>query len=184
MTADGAINSGRSHRDVKTIQAELERRLAPGEAVLVSACLLGVHCRYDGSTNPSEALQQLAQRYRLVPVCPEQLGGLSTPRPPAELHGGDGRAVLRGQASVRTVDGKDVTEAFLRGAREALRLGKLAGARLAVLKDRSPSCGACRVHCNGQLTEGMGVTAAMLAESGLEILPLDPPKQTDRSNGT
>ncbi len=179
-----SCSAKRARAEAETLRERIEQRLAPGEAVLVSACLLGVHCRYDGSTNPATGLQQLARRYRIVPVCPEQLGGLPTPRPPAEFSGGDGRAVLEGRACLQTASGEDVTEAFLRGAREAVRLGKLAGARVAILKERSPSCGVCHVYCRGRLIEGQGVTTALLVEHGFEVIPLDPPKQRERADGT
>jgi len=168
----------------KALRERLACELEPGEAVLVSACLLGVRCRYDGSCNPARELQELARQYRVVPMCPEQLGGLGTPRAAAELSGGDGLAVLRGEARVRTRTGRDVTACFLRGAGEALRLAKLTGARVAVLKEKSPSCGTCAVYRDGRLVEGRGVTAALLAEYGIQLIPLDPPKQVDDERPT
>ncbi|NDY41970.1 DUF523 domain-containing protein [Dissulfurirhabdus thermomarina] len=132
--------------------------MAPG--LLVSACLLGAACRYDGGSRlDPEVLAALAGR-RVVPVCPEQLGGLATPRPAAALEGGDGLAVIEGRAAVRTVAGQDVTAQFLRGAEEAARLARRLGVARAVLKARSPSCG---------LTPVLGVTAARLLLEGLEI---------------
>ena len=101
--------------------------------ILVSACLLGICCRYDGRGNPNDAVLSLLNRddITLIPVCPEQLGGLSTPRIPSERRGE--RVVNRA--------GEDVTSQFIRGAEEALRIAKLYGCQVAVLKERSPSCG-------------------------------------------
>ncbi|MCL6450941.1 MAG: DUF523 domain-containing protein [Acetobacteraceae bacterium] len=142
---------------------------APG-AVLVSACLLGLCCRYDGGSCPDDGVRKRARRERLVPFCPEQLGGLSTPRPPARLVGGDGVDVLEGRAWVQDADGRDVTAAFLRGAEQALLLARAVGADRAWLKDLSPSCGVARVHGEGGTTRpGMGVAAAALARSGLKV---------------
>jgi uncharacterized protein YbbK (DUF523 family) len=147
------------------------------EAVVVSECLLGVHCRYDASTNPSQELAAMLAGYRVVPVCPEQLGGLATPRSAAHLAGGSGDDVLDGRARVMTDAGTDVTKQYLDGARETLRLAELFGARRAILKERSPSCGCVRVNCDGVMQSGSGVTAALLRRAGIEVESLDPPKQ-------
>lgn len=146
-------------------------------AMLVSACMLGVHCRYDASTNPSDELMQNLAGCRIVPVCPEQLGGLTTPRPPAHLEGGSGEDVLDGRARVVTDAGVDVTEQYIRGAHETLRIARLFCARRAILKERSPSCGCCQVNRDGVLQSGSGVTAALLRREGLIVESLDPPKQ-------
>jgi len=103
--------------------------------------------------------ETLLKRFRLIPVCPEQLGGLPTPRPPAEILGGDGADVLSGTARVINLRGEEVTEAFMRGAEEVLRLARLLGVRRAFLKAKSPSCG----------LEPLGVTAALLLREGLEL---------------
>lgn len=135
--------------------------------VLMSACLLGLGCRYDGTARgPISVPEGVCP----VPVCPEQLGGLPTPRPSARLRGGDGRAVLQGKAKVVNVAGEDVTEAFLRGARGALALCRLLGIRKAILKERSPSCGVRRVWIGDELKEGRGVLAALLEQAGIEIV--------------
>lgn len=130
--------------------------------ILISACLLGVRCRYDGASKPHPAVQALMARHTLVPVCPEQLGGLATPRPPAERQG----------SAVRTQSGLDVTEQYRRGAEEALRLCKLFGCEAAVLKERSPSCGHGEVYdgtFSGTLTAGDGVAAELLAAHGIPV---------------
>jgi len=119
-----------------------------------------------------EALK-LARRGVAVPFCPEQLGGLPTPRPKAWLLGGDGREVLEGRARVVNERGEEVTENFLRGAKEALKLAQVLGAKRAVLKSKSPSCGVTKVYiAEGEepaLRPGMGVAAALLSREGLEL---------------
>ena len=130
--------------------------------VLVSACLLGVNCRYDGKGNPCPGLDELMDLAELVPVCPEQLGGLPTPRTPAERRGG--RVIAR--------DGADVTEAFRRGAEQACRLAERFGAEYALLKSRSPSCGSGRIYdgsFTGRLVPGDGVTAKALWSMGVQV---------------
>lgn len=107
-----------------------------------------------------------------LPFCPEQLGGLPTPRPAAEITGGDGAAVLDGAARVLTAGGEDVTAAFLRGAQEAVRLAQAADAGAALLRSGSPACGAGRIHdgsFTGRLTAGDGVAAAALRRLGLKL---------------
>ena len=131
--------------------------------LLVSACLLGARCRYDGSCAAHPLAGRLAERHQLVPVCPEQLGGLPTPRPPAERRG----------ERVVTQSGEDVTERYRRGAEETLRLCRMLDCEAAVLKERSPSCGAGAVYdgtFSGVLASGDGVTAALLREHGIEII--------------
>jgi uncharacterized protein YbbK (DUF523 family) len=139
--------------------------------------MLGVHCRYDASTNPSDELTHKLAGCRIVPVCPEQLGGLATPRPAAHLEGGNGEDVLDGRARVLTDAGLDVTEQYTKGAEETLRIARLFGARRAILKERSPSCGCNLVHRDGWLQAGSGVTAALLRREGIDVESLDPPKQ-------
>lgn len=130
--------------------------------ILVSACLLGVRCRYDGASKPNEAVLRLMEEHTLIPICPEQLGGLATPRMPAERQGD----------AVRTQSGTDVTEQYRRGAEEALRLCRLYGCEAAVLKERSPSCGAGVVYdgtFSGTLTAGDGVAAELLTANGIPV---------------
>lgn len=140
-------------------------------SVLVSACLLGRACRYDGRSKASASVAEQVAAWRaagvrIVPVCPEELGGLGTPRPAAELRGGDGAAVLAGTARVvRVDDGADVTAAFVAGARAAW--AQAPDAREAVLKARSPSCGAQRTYVDGRVVPGAGVFAALLAGAGV-----------------
>ena len=132
------------------------------EPILISACLLGAACRYDGGSNPVLSVEALMGRCQLVPVCPEQLGGLPTPRPPAERRGD----------RVMTRDGGDVTAQYRRGAEEALRLCRLLGCEAALLKERSPSCGSGMVYdgtYTGVLTAGEGVTAELLRAQGIPV---------------
>lgn len=131
--------------------------------VLVSACLMGFRCRYDGGAQRLDCLDALRERHVLVPVCPEVMGGLPTPREPSEIR--SGRVVTR--------DGRDVTEAFARGAREAEKIALACGCRCAMLKERSPSCGLGRVYdgtFTGTLTRGDGLCARLLSQRGLRVL--------------
>ena len=131
--------------------------------ILVSACLLGVPCRYDGTGIADARVLALAKKRHIVPVCPEQLGGLPTPRPPAERH--DTRVLTR--------DERDFTAAFTRGAEETLRLAKLFSCKIAILKANSPSCGSGQIYDGcfcGRLIPGDGLTAALLKQEGLTVL--------------
>ncbi|MBW1720685.1 MAG: DUF523 domain-containing protein [Deltaproteobacteria bacterium] len=142
--------------------------------ILVSACLLGLHCRYDGREKGAPALMAFAPSARFIPFCPEQLGGLPTPRPPAHIKGGDGRDVIHGRAKVLNEAGENVTRAFLRGAAEGLHLARTFGAGIILLKDKSPSCGIHSPYCESPSGEGMGVAAALFARSGYRILEIGP----------
>ena len=140
--------------------------------LLMSACLCGVECRLDGRHGLRPQVVALRDRFRLVPVCPEQLGGLPTPRPAAEVSGGAGAEVLRGEARVLAGNGEDVTEAFVRGARQVVAIAALVGAAGAVLKARSPSCGVGEVYdgtFSHTVREGSGVAAAALRNLGLAV---------------
>ena len=142
-----------------------------GTPVLVSACLLGRTCRYDGRHNRDRVLEdELAQRgERALAFCPEEHGGLPTPRPPAWIEAQGAAAVLDGEARVLTESGRDVSAEFLAGARGALAACKEHGARRAYLKERSPSCGVSCTHVDGRATSGPGVTAALLRRAGIEV---------------
>ena len=145
--------------------------------VLVSACLAGVHSRYDGACNFNKALIQRLELEGcvIVPVCPEQLGGLSTPRPPAEITSGDGRTVLAGESTVVAEDGTDVTQQYVRGAEETVRIAALLGCTHAYLAEKSPACGVHTLKRKGQTCEGRGVAAALLASAGVEVVGVDVP---------
>ncbi|RLG21578.1 DUF523 domain-containing protein [Candidatus Micrarchaeota archaeon] len=141
--------------------------------ILCSACLLGVNCKYNGKASPNERVLQLGKKYNLIPVCPEQLGGLPTPRVPQEIQGMDGDAVLDGKCKVVNKEGKDVTENFIRGAHETLKIAKLFNAKLFIGKQRSPSC-ACGETYDGSFTgrtvKGDGVTTALLKRNGIKCM--------------
>lgn len=131
--------------------------------ILVSACLIGAHCRYDGESNERPWMKILLRDHTVIPVCPEQLGGLSTPRPPVEW--ADGRAM--------NDQGEDCTEQFMRGAKEALRIAKFFNCHLAILKAKSPSCGQDQIYdgtFSGQLTDGKGATVKLLEEHGISVI--------------
>jgi len=142
------------------------------ENYLVSACLLGVPCAYDGRGRAVPELLALAAKGQVVPICPEVAGGLAAPRPTAEIVGGDGGDVLDGRARVMTVAGEDVTAAYLRGAECALRAARRYGITTAILKQRSPSCGSRRIYDgthSGRLRVGQGVTVALLRRHGITV---------------
>ncbi|MGI6037297.1 MAG: DUF523 domain-containing protein [Limnochordia bacterium] len=146
------------------------------ERYLVSACLAGVCSRFDGQGHPHKHIIELIGQGVALPVCPEQLGGLTTPRPPAEIVGGTGMDLWAGRARVMTAAGTDVTAQFIKGAQETLKLGELFGAHKAILKAKSPSCGPSLIYngtFQGQLTPGMGVTAALLHKAGWQIYSED-----------
>ena len=149
--------------------------------VLVSACLAGIPVRHDGSSNRRSVVAELVAQGRAVLVCPEVDGGLGTPRPAAEISGGDGHDVLEGRARVLTGEGADVTEAYVAGARKALEAARAAGAEVAILKARSPSCGRDLIYDGTHsrtLAAGDGVTAALLRANGIRVLTEE---ETDRS---
>ena len=132
--------------------------------LLVSLCLLGAPCRYDGACRglPEALLRALAERWELVPVCPEQLGGLPTPRTPSERRGD----------RVVTADGRDVTEQYARGAEAVRALARLLDAREALLKERSPACGCGEIYDGSftrRLVPGDGMAAEALKADGVTV---------------
>ena len=142
------------------------------ERILISACLLGAPVRYHGGSSRLDdaRLQQWADEGRLVPVCPEVEGGLPTPRPPAEIRRSE--PTPGGRVLVLTGQGRDVTEAYLAGARHAVELARQHGIRAAILKDRSPSCGSRAIYdgsFSGIRVPGEGVTTAALRAAGLRV---------------
>ena len=131
--------------------------------ILVSACLLGHACRYDGKSKPCERVIALKDTYNLVPICPEVMGGLPTPRTPSEICG----------ELVLMKDGRNVTENYNRGAQKALEIARENACTVAILKEKSPSCGSGLIHnglFDGGLVEGDGITAKLLKSQGIRVL--------------
>ncbi len=133
---------------------------------MVSACLLGECCKYSGGHNYSKAVARFIEGHEVIPVCPEVLGGLPTPRVPAELRG----------SRVVTRDGRDVSRAFREGADRALALAREKGVQLVILQPRSPSCGAREIYdgtFTGRKIPGQGIFARLLQENGIPLLDAD-----------
>lgn len=128
--------------------------------ILVSACLAGLCTRYDAQIKHYPKLRETLKSSPWLPVCPEQLGGLPTPREAADIIGGDGRDVLSGTAKVLTKSGADLTAAFIKGAEQVLEIAQRQGVKTAYLKARSPSCAVHGV---------IGVTAALLEDNNIKI---------------
>ena len=136
------------------------------EKILISACLVGENCKYNGGNNLNPKIEALLDKYDLIPFCPEVEGGLDIPRNPSEIKG----------ESVFMDNGRDVTENFLKGAKKALMLALYLKIKIAVLKERSPSCGTHQVHdgsFSNKLIDGMGITAKMLKENGIAVYSED-----------
>ncbi|MEN8222462.1 MAG: DUF523 domain-containing protein [Acidobacteriota bacterium] len=131
--------------------------------IICSACLLGIKCRYDGKSVPDEKVVKISSEKILIPVCPEQMGGLPTPRASSEIIG---------ERVINKV-GEDVTEYFEKGAEEALKLAKIFECKEAILKQRSPSCGSGRIYdgtFSGKVIKGDGITAKLLKENGIKVI--------------
>lgn len=140
--------------------------------VLVSSCLLGLRTRYDGSSKRSERVMNYLRENGLVPVpvCPEQLAGLPTPRPRTFFSSGCGVEVLTGTGCVVNEQGTRMNDAFTRGAEQTLEIAHLSGCRMAILKERSPSCGVHQVYRQETRVDGEGVTCALLKREGIEVI--------------
>lgn len=142
---------------------------------LISACLLGIRCAWSGDDKyRNERAIQLSKVETLIPVCPEQYGGLPTPRAPQEIQGGVGEDVLNGKCKVMNKDGKDVTGQFIRGAEETLKIANQLKVKEFIAKSGSPACGSSQIYdgsFSGRLIDGEGVTAALLRRNGIRIIP-------------
>ncbi|AUG58246.1 DUF523 domain-containing protein [Acetivibrio saccincola] len=139
------------------------------DAILVSACLMGINCKHNGENNLNEKIIKLCGKYKLIPVCPEQLGGFPTPRPKAEIVCED---LAKGVLKVVRENGEDVTKYFENGAEEVLKIANLMNIKKAVLKEKSPSCGVYKIYdgsFSGKLIDGSGVTTKLLKENGIEV---------------
>lgn len=133
---------------------------------IISACLAGVDCKYDGKNNKNDKILKLVKEGKAILVCPEQLGGLSTPRLPSEI------VVKNGEKKVISNNGIDVTESFIKGAEETLKIAKMMGAKKAILKAKSPSCGYRKIYdgtFSGTTTKGNGITAEILEKNNIKI---------------
>jgi uncharacterized protein YbbK (DUF523 family) len=141
--------------------------------ILVSSCLAGLEVRYNGSHCLDPKISTLIEGNKAIPICPELLGGFSTPREPAEIIGGNGDDVLDGKAKVVEKSGRDVTEMYLKGAYATLKKAKEVHAEVVVLKEYSPSCGSAMIY-NGEFKSkkiiGNGVTTALLKRNGIQVI--------------
>ncbi|MBS7627042.1 DUF523 domain-containing protein [Candidatus Bathyarchaeota archaeon] len=139
---------------------------------LVSACLLGIDCRYDGQNTLSGKVLRLVEKEILIPVCPEQLGGLGTPREPMRIIGGGGSEVLDGKAKVINRIGEDVSRNLIKGAEETLKIARSLGVRKAIFKSRSPSCGCGEIYdeTSSRIVRGDGVATALLKRNSVEVI--------------
>ncbi len=142
------------------------------EPILVSACLLGLPTRYDGKAKRSQAVIDYLQRENLlpIPICPEQLAGMTTPRDKTFFQSGDGYDVLMGDGKVISETGQPMNEVFCRGAKLVAQIARLSCCHRALLKERSPSCGVHQVYQGEEQIQGVGVTTALLINEGLEII--------------
>ncbi len=140
---------------------------------IVSACLVGIDCRFDGESEFREELMLPFKRGELIPVCPEQLGGLPTPRSPSRIVDGDGYNVLDGKTHVINQRNEDVTENFIRGAKETLKIARILNVKEAILERGSPSCGCHRLNyeTSGGLMQGDGVLTALLRRNNVQVVP-------------
>jgi uncharacterized protein YbbK (DUF523 family) len=143
--------------------------------ILVSACLLGLPTRYDGKSKRSEKVLDYLQREKLtpIPVCPEQLAGMTTPRDKTFFKAGDGQTVLTGTGEAVSETGQSMNQIFCRGAKLTLEISRLSGGCRALLKEGSPSCGVHRVYLGDEKVSGMGVTSALLINSGVDVISED-----------
>jgi uncharacterized protein YbbK (DUF523 family) len=167
LTGQGTLREGNSNQVASIRKLEIT-------VILVSACLLGIDCKYNGSNSLNKAvLEFLKDKSSFVVCCPELLGGLPTPRGPYEITGGTGKDVIEEGARVKSDKGEDVTKEFLKGAREALEVVQKNDIRTAILKARSPSCGVDRIYdgtFSGILIKGDGVAAALLRSKGIRLI--------------
>ncbi len=143
--------------------------------IIISSCLAGIPCRYDGKATPNEECVRLVRGGKALPACPELMGGLGAPREPCEIVGGNGYDVLDGHARVMNKKGEDVTKEFILGAEKFLEFLQMQGADVVYLKQKSPSCGAGLLYdgtFSGKLKQGYGVTAALLQRIGIRVEPI------------
>ena len=138
--------------------------------ILISACLVGLNCKYNGKNNYDEKALQLVKNGEAIPICPEQLGGLSTPRNSAEIK------IINNEVHVFDNENKDVTDAFVKGANEVLKLAKELNVKKVILQSRSPSCGVGKIYSgnfDGKLIDGNGILAQMLIDNDIEVIDIE-----------
>lgn len=140
--------------------------------ILISACLLGLPTRYDGKSKQSQKVLDYlkSNNFLPVPVCPEQLAGMSTPRDKTFFKTGDGHDVLSGSGLVISQDGQEMNEIFCRGARVVLQIAQLSNCQKAIFKERSPSCGVHQIYQGDHKVKGTGVTTALLLREGFQVI--------------
>ncbi|MBD3169926.1 MAG: DUF523 domain-containing protein [candidate division Zixibacteria bacterium] len=147
------------------------------ETIIISACLLGVKCRFDGDTMLDKRVANAAKGYSVISVCPEVLGGLNIPRPPAEVSDGDGADVLEGRSRViQLKDQKDVTANYIEGAEKVMEQIRDKKIKFAIFKERSPSCGVSNIYRDGELVAGVGVTTAALKRENIKVYSEESPE--------
>lgn len=138
--------------------------------ILVSACLAGLNCKYNGKNNYNEKIFNLVKMGKAIPICPEQLGGLTTPRKPSEIK------YINGKKRVINIDGVDVTEEYEKGAKEVLELAKKLNVTKVILKDRSPACGKGKIYdgtFTSNLVNGNGILTDLLLENNIDVISLE-----------
>ena len=163
MDEDAYIRSSKANyeRLLESIK-QAESTNQKKKKILVSACLLGIDCKYNGKNNKNDKVIELLKTHDLIPVCPEIMGGLTTPRIPAEIN----------ENEVITKDEKNVTKQYQKGAEETLKIAELYNCQTAILKEKSPSCGCGKIYdgtFTGTLIDGDGITARLLKEHGIKI---------------
>jgi uncharacterized protein YbbK (DUF523 family) len=137
---------------------------------LISACLAGVNCRWDGTNSRNQKIIELVGKGRALLVCPEELGGLSTPREKAYFFEGDGKDVIAGKGKVITLSSKDITSQLLAGAKKTLKMAKKYKIKYAIMKKNSPSCGCGKIYIKGKLVKGDGVATVILKRERIKII--------------
>ncbi len=143
------------------------------DLILVSACLAGINCRWDGTNQLDKKIKILVDQGKATPVCPEELGGLSTPRLPSEIRQGNGRDVLQRKTKVIDKEGKIITAQFIKGAEGVLAIAKRKGIKTVLFKNKSAACGCGLIYdgtFSGKLKKGDGVTTALLKEKGIKVI--------------
>ena len=141
--------------------------------ILVSACLIGINCKYNGYNNKNEKVIQYLKDKQFIIACPEQLGGMSTPREPSEIIELDTKDVIKGQTSVINNKMLDVTNKFKEGAKETLKIANIYNCKEAILKDGSPSCGSSYIYdgtFSSKKIDGIGITTALLINNGIKVI--------------